>query len=111
MANWDVDRARDTLAAVRAPVLAIQSTTVNAEMKRLPLKAGDTTPWLDLVRDTVPGARIEVIADAGHFPQIDLPDDVNRLLDGFLEELSQVPGESAEGAAIVRARRTANEEQ
>ena len=87
LANWDVEHMRAALAAVRAPLLAIQSTTVNAERKRLPLKAGETTPWLDLVRARVPGARIEVIADAGHFLQIERPEDVNRLLAGFLAGL------------------------
>jgi pimeloyl-ACP methyl ester carboxylesterase len=89
LATWDVEHARTALAAVRVPLLAIQSTTVNAGMRRLPLKAGETTPWLDLVRDSVPGARIEVMVDAGHFPQIELPEGVNRLLAGFLAGLSR----------------------
>ncbi len=92
MADWDVEHARAALAGARAPLLAIQSTIVNAEKKRLPLKPGETTPWLDLVRANVPGARIEVIADAGHFPQIERPEDVNRLLAGFLAGLSRSPG-------------------
>src|ERR1041385_5566451 len=33
--------------AIRAPVLAIQSTTRNAQLKRAPMKPGDTSPWVD----------------------------------------------------------------
>ena len=65
---------------MRVPLLVIQSTTISAERKRVPLKAGQTTPWLDLVRSRVPGARIEVIPDTGHFPQIEKPERVNELI-------------------------------
>ena len=40
-----------------------------------------------------------------------MPTVVGDIVNAVINELSQVPGESAEGAAIVRARRTANEEQ
>ncbi len=80
MVRWDAKDMELALAAVRVPLLVIQCTTINAERKRVPLKAGQTTPWLDLVRSRVPGARIEVIPDTGHFPQIETPDKVNALI-------------------------------
>jgi pimeloyl-ACP methyl ester carboxylesterase len=86
-ARWDVEHMRAALAAVRAPLLAIQSTWVDAARKRVPLQTGQTTPWLDLVRSSVPGARIEVIANAGHFPQIERATEVNRLFETFVEGL------------------------
>lgn len=80
MVRWDAQWMEESLAAVRVPLLVIQSTTLNAERKRVPLKPGDTTPWLDLVRSRAPQARIEVISGIGHFAQIEAPDKVNALI-------------------------------
>ena len=33
--------------------------------------AGQTTPYLDMVRAKMPSARIEIIPSVGHFPQLD----------------------------------------
>jgi pimeloyl-ACP methyl ester carboxylesterase len=84
MAHWDAAEMDAALAAVRAPVLAIQSTTRDAQMRRSPLKAGQSTPYLDLIRSAVPGARIAVVADTGHFTQIEAADEVNRLIAEFI---------------------------
>jgi pimeloyl-ACP methyl ester carboxylesterase len=79
--RWDAARMDEALAAVRVPLQVIQSTTAGSDRKRVPLKAGETSPWLELVRARVPGARIEVIPGAGHFPQIETPARVNALLE------------------------------
>ncbi len=39
---------------------------------------------LERVREALPQARVEVLPDAGHWPQEEAPDEVARLLDGFL---------------------------
>ena len=80
LAGWDAGQLDGALAAVRVPLLAIQSTTLNAERKRAPLRAGDSSPWLDFLRDRVPGVRIEVITGVGHFAQIEAAERVNPLL-------------------------------
>jgi pimeloyl-ACP methyl ester carboxylesterase len=41
------------------------------------------------VRRRVPGARIEVIAGVGHFPQIEVADRVNALLADFVGSLAE----------------------
>ena len=84
MARWDAAYMDGALAAVRAPLLAIQSTTRDAQMRRSPLKAGESTPYLDLIRSAVPGARIAVVPDTGHFTQIEAADEVNRLIGEFI---------------------------
>jgi len=84
MARWDAQHMDAALAAVRAPLLAIQSTTRDAQMRRSALKAGQSTPYLDLIRSTVPGARIAVVPDTGHFTQIEAADEVNRLIAQFM---------------------------
>ena len=80
MVRWDAERLDAALEAVRAPLLVIQSTTIGAERKRIPLRAGETTPWLDLVRSRVPTARIEVLPGVGHFAQIEAAERVNALI-------------------------------
>jgi len=82
MARWDAAKMDAAFAAVRAPVLAIQSTTRNAQLQRSPLKAGDTSPWLDYARSQ--GARIEVVPDTGHFTQLEAAGEVNRLIADFV---------------------------
>jgi pimeloyl-ACP methyl ester carboxylesterase len=84
MARWDAAHMDDALAAVRAPLLAIQSTTRDAQMRRSPLKAGDTSPYLELIRSGVPGARIAIVPDTGHFTMIEAAAEVNRLIADFL---------------------------
>jgi pimeloyl-ACP methyl ester carboxylesterase len=79
--RWDAGSMDAAFAAVRVPVLAIQSTTRNAQMQRAPLKPGDTSPWLDYVK--AQGARVEIIPDTGHFTQLEAPDQVNRLIREF----------------------------
>ena len=76
------------LAAVRVPLMVIQSTTMNAERIRVSLSAGQSSPWLDLVKSRAPTARIEIVPGSGHFPQLEAPEKVNALLADFAAKLS-----------------------
>ena len=88
MARWDAAEGDAALAAVRAPLMAIQSTTRDpVTLKRAPLEGGDTSPWLDLVRKNVRNARIEILPGVGHFTQIEAPREVNRLIREFVNAL------------------------
>ena len=89
MARWDAARMDAALEAVRVPLMVIQTTTLNADRKRVALKAGESSAWLDLVRRRVPNARIEVITGVGHFPQIEVPERVNALLASFVGSLAE----------------------
>jgi pimeloyl-ACP methyl ester carboxylesterase len=88
MIEWEARTMADALASVRVPLLAIQSTYLNAERKRTRLAPGQSSPWLDLVRSLVPDARIEIVPAAGHFTMIDAPDACNRLLAEFAAGVS-----------------------
>jgi pimeloyl-ACP methyl ester carboxylesterase len=83
ISRWDASSMDAAFDALRAPVLAIQSTTRNAQLERAPLKPGDTSPWLDYLRSR--GARVEIIPDTGHFTQLEAPQAVNRLIADFLK--------------------------
>jgi len=88
MARWDAAKMEAVLGSVRVPLMIVQSTTIDANRKRVALKAGETTPWLDLARKLVPHVRIEVIAGVGHFSQIEVPERVNALLADFVGALA-----------------------
>lgn len=84
MARWDAAEGDAALKAVRCPLLAIQSTTRDpVTLKRAMLGKGESSPWLDLVRQHVPRARIEVLPGIGHFTMIEAPAEVNRLIRDF----------------------------
>ncbi len=88
-ARWDAGTLETALAAVRAPLLVIQTTTRDAQTgKRGPLKAGQTTPWLDLLRARIPACRIEILPGLGHFPQLEAPARVNQLIAEFASSAS-----------------------
>ena len=84
MVRWDAERMVRALAAIKVPLLVIQSTYLNPERKRVALKPGETTPWLDLVRRNAPHARIEIVPGVGHFPQLEAPEQVNKLLSSLV---------------------------
>jgi pimeloyl-ACP methyl ester carboxylesterase len=86
ISRWDAGSMDAAFDALRAPVLAIQSTTRNAQLERAPLKAGDTSPWLDYLRSR--GARVEIVPDTGHFTQLEAPQTVNRLIGRFIASLA-----------------------
>jgi pimeloyl-ACP methyl ester carboxylesterase len=85
MARWDAENMERALAAVKVPLLVIQSTYLDAERKRVAIKEGETTPWLEMVRRHAPQAQIELVTGVGHFPQLEAPEQVNELLSGLIE--------------------------
>jgi pimeloyl-ACP methyl ester carboxylesterase len=87
MARWDAGEMDAAMAAVRAPLLAIQSTTRDAQLRRSPLKAGETSPYLDYLRSK--GAKTAIVPGVGHFTQLEAPDEVNRLIADFGSQLSR----------------------
>jgi len=87
LVRYDSTRLVASLRGLRVPAMAIQTTYSNERRERRPLAAGQTTPYLDMLRATIPSVRVEIIPDTGHFPQIDEPDRTNALLDSFVASL------------------------
>jgi pimeloyl-ACP methyl ester carboxylesterase len=85
--RYDIGRLTSSLADLRVPVMAVQTTYSNERRERRSMSIGRTTPYLDMLRVRIPSARVEVIADIGHFPQIDEAAQTNALLDRFLAAL------------------------
>jgi pimeloyl-ACP methyl ester carboxylesterase len=83
MVRWDSTRARAVLRTIDVPVLAIQSTVFDTELNRVPVQAGELTPFSRAVLETVPRARIETIA-CGHFTMLEAPQETNALIERFV---------------------------
>ena len=88
MQRYDVGRLASSLKSLRVPVMALQSTYSNEKRERRPLRAGQNSPYLDMLRASIPSVRVEVIAETGHFPQLDESQQTNALIDSFLEDLA-----------------------
>lgn len=82
--RYDSEHMDRMLGTVAVPMLAIQSTVTHADGRRLPLAAGETTPYLDLLRRLVRNVRIEIVPGIGHFPQLERPAETNAIIDSFL---------------------------
>jgi len=85
--RYDVFRLTASLASLLVPVMALQATYTNEKRERRPLREGQTTPYLDMVRTSLPSTCVEIVPDTGHFPQIDEAERTNMLIDRFLGDL------------------------
>ena len=87
MAVWDTDIAESALGNVKAPVKVLQSTYLNENRERVSLQAGESSPWLELVKKLVPHADIAILPGVGHYAMIEAADDVNRHIEAMLVNL------------------------
>lgn len=87
MQRYDAWRLTASYGCLTMPVMAIQTTYSNEKRERKSLQIGQSTPYLEMLRGAAPSARIEVIEETGHFPQLEEPARTNALLDSFLAEV------------------------
>jgi pimeloyl-ACP methyl ester carboxylesterase len=69
--RWDLSKGKEALKQITVPALVLQSTFINTDLKRVPLQAGMTTPWMDAVASLVPKSQAKVISGPGHFAMIE----------------------------------------
>ena len=82
--RYDAWRLTASLGCLRVPVMVIQATYANERRERKSLKAGQTSPYLRMLCSIIPSARVEVIEETGHFPQLEEAARTNALLESFL---------------------------
>jgi len=85
--RWDAEKMDAAFARLHVPLMLIQSTYQDEKRQRRSLEPGQSSPYLDFVRNAVPRARIETVPGVGHFPQLERPEAVNAFLDDFLARL------------------------
>lgn len=86
ISRWDAQHMNAALAAVQVPLIVIQSTSMGPTLKRESLQVGQSSPWLDRVRQYAPNAHIEIVFGAGHFVHMEVAEQVNALLQNFLAQ-------------------------
>jgi len=89
LVRWDAANGREALKQVKVPVLVLQSTYINTELKRAPLPQGQTTPWTEAVASLVPGAQIEIVSGPGHFSMIEAPQPISRAIGSFAKKTAK----------------------
>ena len=85
MHRYDVGRFNSALGCLTVPVLVVQATYSNEKRERRPMQAGQTTPYLDMIRAAVPSARVEIIRGTGHFPQMEASAGTNDAIESFVQ--------------------------
>ena len=53
MHRYDVTRLAASLSCLRVPVMALQTTYTNENRERRPMRPGQTTPYLDMLRSVL----------------------------------------------------------
>ena len=81
--RWDVTKAKDALAKINVPVLVLQATYLNSELKRMPMQPGMTTPWMDAVAKLVPTSQAKIVQGSGHFAMLEAASSVNDAIAQF----------------------------
>ncbi len=81
-----IRRTRAVLHTIGQPVLAIQSTLIDTELHRVPVRTGELTRFSGALLDCVPGAHIETVA-CGHFKMLEAQNKTNALTAGFVNGL------------------------
>ena len=89
--GWDADKLESALTEIDVPVLVLQSTYLNLDRQRVMLKAGETTPYQDLLAERLPKVR-SVTLPAGHFSMIEQPAAVNAEIERFVADMVRPGG-------------------
>lgn len=85
--RWDTTRLAHALTTLKKPLMVVQSTYTNERRERLPLKKGQSVPYLETVKRCMPSARIEIVEGIAHFTQIDAAKETNALLADFVAKV------------------------
>lgn len=87
MVRWDLTKSQEALKQIKVPTLVLQATYINAELKRVPMQAGMTTPFMDAVASAVPTSEARIVTGSGHFAMIEAAPSVNDEIAKFAARL------------------------
>ena len=82
--EWDSDRFTPVMAETKVPVLIVQSTTMDLDLKRRTLVEGEQGPYQDLILENIAGAESETVSGPGHFCMTEAPAAINARIEQFI---------------------------
>ncbi len=88
LVRWDLTKAKDSLKQIKVPALVLQATFINPELKRVPMQAGMTTPFMDAVAASVATSEAKIVTGSGHFAMIEAAPAVNEEIGKFAARLT-----------------------
>ena len=88
MSAWDTEFAARALASTKVPVKVLQSTHLDKNRNRVPLKPGEGSPWTELVKELAPQAESEGLPGVGHFTMLEAADEVNHHIETVLAKIA-----------------------
>ena len=86
--RWDTTKLPDALRRISVPTLVLQSTYLDADLKRVSLPLGMSTPWMNAVARSVEKSEARVIRNAGHMTMIEAAPAVNNAIREFAAQVS-----------------------
>ena len=86
---WDSRRGRETLSRIKVPLLSLHSSDIDASRRMTSLRPGMVTPFMKLLEELAPQAKVEIVPDIGHFATLEAPDHVTTSIERFLADLSR----------------------
>ncbi len=95
LVRWDALRARAVLAAMKAPLLLIQSTYLNVNLERVSLAPNQSTPWLDEIQKAAKDVTVAIVPGVGHFPMLEAPQQTNDAILSFVRRLAGNDGDAS----------------
>ncbi|WP_029000954.1 alpha/beta fold hydrolase [Azohydromonas australica] len=86
--RWELPAGLEAMKQITVPTLLLQSTYFTSDYKRVPLKEGISTPFMDLARQVIARCEVKTITGVGHFPMIEAAATVNQHLRDFAGRLA-----------------------
>ena len=86
IAAWQ-DKSPRILASIEVPVLALQSTQLDANFKFHSLRPDEQTHWGQVLVKAIAHAQAKTVPGVGHFTPTEAPEIVNRHILDFIERL------------------------
>lgn len=88
LVRWDASRSRTVLTTMNVPLLAIQSTYLDTNLKRVSLAPDQSTPWLEEIKSAAKDVTVAIIPQVGHFPMLEAPQQTNNAILNFMRRIA-----------------------
>ena len=85
---WDATLGRQKFAAIKVPVLLLQSSNITADRRLISMRPGMRTPYMDTIAELVADADVKIVPDVGHFAPLEAPTMVSDELEAFIDRVS-----------------------